>query len=275
EKHGLASDYQHTGMFRVAYTPRQLRRLEKTHALLERLGVASDMRFAMQDLIADFVEERPEDAQPINLRVTYGSSGNFYAQLTHRAPFDMYFSADVRYPARLVEDGLALEGSLFEYAIGRLVIWVPKASTLDVEALQWETLKSEGARRIAIANPEHAPYGQAAVAAMKTAELYDDVSKKLVNGENIAQAAQFIESGAADTGIIALALALAPAMADKGRYWEIPTDTFPTMVQGGLITRWTKHPEVAREFRAHVLGPRGRKILEEYGFFLPDEKPQE
>lgn len=234
------------------------------------IAAASDLRFAMDELIADFIAQRAADAKPIDLRVTYGSSGNFYAQLTQRAPFDMYFSADILYPTRLAEAGLAIDDSLFEYAIGRLVVWVPNASPLDVEILHWRTLKSEHIRHIAIANPDHAPYGKAALAAMKTAGLYDDVSKKLVKGENIAQAAQFIESGAADTGIIALALALSPAMAHKGRYWEVPPDTFPTMVQGGLITRWTKHPEAAREFRAYVLGERGRRILEESGFFLPD-----
>lgn len=234
------------------------------------IAAAADLRFAMEELIADFIAQRPADAHPIDLGVTYGSSGNFYAQLTQRAPFDMYFSADILYPTRLAEAGLAIEDSLFEYAIGRLVIWVPNGSPLDVEGLQWQTLKSEQVRRIAIANPEHAPYGKAALAAMKTAGLHDEVSKKLVNGENIAQAAQFIESGAADTGIIALALALSPAMAHKGRYWEVPPDTYPTMVQGGLITRWTKHPEAAREFRAYVLGERGRGVLEESGFYLPD-----
>lgn len=238
------------------------------------IAAASDLRFAMEDLIADFVAHRPEDAPAIDLRVTYGSSGNFFAQLTQRAPFDMFFSADILYPARMVEEGLAYEDSLFEYAIGRIAIWVPEASPLNVEELQWDTITSEQARKVAIANPEHAPYGKAAVAAMKRAELYDDVLPKLVYGENIAQAAQFVESGAADTGIIALALALAPAMSGKGRYWEIPVDTFPTMVQGGLVTKWTRHPELAMEFRAYVSGPRGRTILDRYGFFLPEELSQ-
>lgn len=235
------------------------------------IAAASDLRFAMEDLIADFKAQRPAESEPVDLRVTYGSSGNFYAQLTQRAPFDMYFSADILYPARLVDDGLALGNSLFEYAIGRIVIWVPKSSPLNVETLQWETLTSERARRIAIANPEHAPYGKAAVAAMKTAGIYDQVSSRLVYGENIAQAAQFIESGAADTGIIALALAIAPAMADKGKFWEIPTDMFPTMLQAGLITKWTKNPDLAREFQAYILSERGQQILREYGFFLPNE----
>ena len=235
------------------------------------IAAAADLRFAMDDLIADFLASRPDDAPVVDLRVTYGSSGNFFAQITQRAPFDIYFSADVAYPTLLVEKGLAIEESLFEYAIGRIVIWVPETSPLDVETLQWETLTSGEARRIAIANPEHAPYGTAAVAAIQTAELYDQVLPKLVYGENIAQAAQFIESGAADAGIIALAIAMAPAMSNKGRYWEIPIDSFPTMVQGGLVTKWTRQPELAMEFRAYVLGPRGREILTRYGFFLPHE----
>ncbi len=235
--------------------------------------MASDLRFAMEDLVADFSERRSEDLAKAQIQITYGSSGNFYAQIAQRAPFDMFFSADVLYPRKLAEQGLALEKSLFEYAIGRIVIWAPKDSPIAVEELQWEALKAARARRIAIANPDHAPYGQAAVAAMKTAGVYEELEKKLVFGENIAQAAQFIDSGAAEIGIIALALAVAPAMADKGRYWEIPVEAFPTMVQGAMITKWTKHPELAREFRAYMLSEHGRTILKRYGFYLPEGKP--
>ena len=237
------------------------------------IAAAADLRYAMEDLIIDFQDSRPDDSAGLAMRVTYGSSGNFYAQLTQRAPFDLYFSADIAYPAKLAQAGHALDDEVFEYAIGRIVVWVPDDSELEVEKLQWVALQSPSVRRIAIANPDHAPYGVAAVAAMKSAELYDEVSNRLVYGENISQAAQFIDSGSADVGIIALALAVAPAMRDRGRYWEIPLEQFPTMHQGGLITGWTPHPEEAREFRDYVAGPRGREILERYGFFLPDEEP--
>jgi molybdate transport system substrate-binding protein len=235
------------------------------------IAAAADLRFAMEDLISEFERQRPSDSPPVEIRVTYGSSGNFFAQLSQRAPFDLYFSADIAYPARLASAGLALDDDIFEYAIGRLVIWVPETSPLDVESLRWDTLTADGVRRIAIANPAHAPYGEAAVAAMRTASIFEEVEPRLVLGENIAQAAQFVDSGAADVGIIALALAIAPSMATRGRYWEIPFDTFPTMRQGAMITGWTAQPDLAREFRAFLLGPEGQSILRRYGFYLPGD----
>lgn len=234
------------------------------------IAAAADLRFAMGDLSEDFRTKRPADETSPDIRVTYGSSGNFYAQLTQRAPFDMFFSADILYPTRLKKEGLALDDSVFAYGIGRIVVWVPEDSSIDVETLQLGALRSESVRRIAIANPEHAPYGRAAVDALKTAGMYDELRPKFVYGENISQAAQFVESGAADIGIVALALAVAPAMKKRGRYWEIPVDSFPTMLQGGLISARTDHPELAKEFRDYILGPGGQTILARFGFFLPE-----
>jgi len=233
------------------------------------VAAASDLRFAMEELIADF-ETRQETPGLVDIRVSYGSSGNFYAQLTQRAPFDMFFSADIEYPEKLVEAGLARPGSLFEYAVGRLVIWAPNQERHDVRELQWEALRS--ANKVAIANPDHAPYGRAAVAAMKSSGVYEEVRGKFVFGENISQTAQFIQSGGAEVGIIALALALSPAMS-AGVYWEIPTDQFPPMRQGGLITPWSKSPELAEAFRAYVVGEDGREVLRRWGFYLPGGQP--
>jgi molybdate transport system substrate-binding protein len=124
-------------------------------------------------------------------------------------------------------------------------------------------------RRIAIANPQHAPYGRAAEAALRRLGVYDAVKEKLVFGENVAQAAQFVQSGAADAGIIALALAVAPALADEGRYFELPLDAYPRMDQGGIVLDRARDPEAARAFREFVLGSQGRAILKRFGFFLP------
>src|SRR5262249_35333308 len=126
-------------------------------------------------------------------------------------------------------------------------------------------------KKIAIANPQHAPYGRAAVAAMKSLKVYEQAEPKLVLGENTVQAAQFVQSGAADAGIIALSLAVAPQMRSAGRYWEIPLDSYPKMEQGGIILDWAKDADAARSFRDFVLGEHGRGALKRFGFFLPEK----
>ncbi|HYO55318.1 molybdate ABC transporter substrate-binding protein, partial [Archangium sp.] len=199
-----------------------------------------------------------------------GSSGNFLAQISNGAPFDVFLSADVAYPRELANQGL-VAGDVFLYAVGRIVVWVPKDSPLAVESLGLKALLEPAAKRIAIANPRHAPYGRAAEAALKSQGLHEAVKDKLVLGENIAQTAQFVRSGSADAGIIALALALAPAMKDQGRYWEVPLDAYPRMEQGGAILKRARAPELARQFRDHLLGAEGKALLERYGFFPPKE----
>ncbi len=246
----------------------------QTHDADDRLTIAAaaDLRFAMDELIADFQHRRGGE-HAAEIRVIYGSSGNFYAQLTQRAPFDLYLSADIAYPKKLVDAGLAMDDDHFEYAIGRLVIWTSRDSPVDVEGLRWEALQAPGVRRIAVANPDHAPYGEAAVAALRQADRYDEVADRLVFGENIAQAAQFVDTGAAEIGIIALSIAIAPEMADRGLHWEIPLETFPPLRQGGLIPRWSSQPELAGEFRDYLVGPHGQEILSRYGFLSPGSLP--
>ena len=228
------------------------------------LAAASDLKFALDELVKGFRAENPG----AEVQVTYGSSGNFLAQLSNGAPFDVFLSADVAYPRKLVEQGL-VQDDVFLYAVGRIVVWVPKGSSLAVEQLGMKALLEPSVKRIAIANPQHAPYGRAAESAMKSQGVYDAVKDKLVLGENIAQTAQFVESGNADVGIIALALALAPAMKDKGQYWEVPLEAYPRMEQGGAILKRAQDVELAKRFRDYLLGPQGKALLERYGFFLP------
>src|SRR5262249_39922487 len=156
------------------------------------------------------------------------------------APFDLYLSADIDYPRKLMESRLALQESEFVYAVGHLVVWVPNGSKLDLDRLGIRAVADPSVKKLAIANPKHAPYRRAAEAALKKFGIYDDVKDRLVLGENIAQTAQFVESGSADVGIIALSLALAPAMRDKGRYWTVPLDAYPRLEQGGVILSWAK-----------------------------------
>ena len=232
------------------------------------IAAAADLKFALDDLVKQFEEKYPA----IKVNVSYGSSGNFFAQLQNGAPFDLFFSADISYPQKLVEKGLGAD-DVFLYAVGRLVVWVPNESPVAVDKLGINSLLEPSVHKIAVANPEHAPYGRAAVAALKTLNIYDQVASRLVYGENIAQTAQFVQSGAADIGLLALSLAISPQMRDAGRYWQVPLDAYPRMEQGGIILKSSKNLEAARIFRDFVLGSHGRQVLDQYGFYLPGQNP--
>jgi molybdate transport system substrate-binding protein len=231
---------------------------------LVRIAAAADLEFALYEIVAAYKAKAPD----CELRVSYGSSGNFFAQISNGAPFDLFLSADMSYPRKLVEGGLAQKGSEFSYAIGRLVVWVPKAARLDLTKLGIKALLDPSVRRIAIANPEHAPYGKAAVAAMRSLGIYEAVRPKLVFGENVAQAAQFVQSGNADAGILPLSLALAPTLQREGRYWPVPESAYPRMEQGGAIVASSRNVQAAKAFVAYLTGSEGRAILERYGFKL-------
>src|SRR5438309_8537205 len=179
------------------------------------IAAAADLQFVLQDVAARFQKETGK-----TVKLSFGSSGNFFHQFQNGAPFDMFFSANLDYPKKLEAAGLIEPGTFYQYASGKIVIWIPNNSKLDLTS-GLQSLLNPAIRKIAIANPQHAPYGQAAVAAMKKEKVYDEVADKLVLGENISQTASFVVSGAADAGIVALSLALSPNMKDKGRYAEI------------------------------------------------------
>lgn len=229
-----------------------------------RVAAAADLKFAMQDVAAQF-----EKQSATKVDVTYGSSGNFFSQLQNGAPFDLFFSADIDYPRRLEAVGLAEPGTLYEYAIGRIAIWTPGDAKVDVTSLGWKTLLDPSVQKIAIANPEHAPYGRAAVAALQKAGIYEQVKPKLVFGENISQAAQFVQSGNAQAGIVAMSLAVSPGM-KEGKRWEIPADMHPPIEQAAIILRSAANKEGARAFLEFVKSSAGRATLSKYGFtFAP------
>lgn len=230
-----------------------------------RIAAAADLRFALDELTAAFRSAHPEVA----LTVSYGSSGSFFAQLLNRAPFDLFLSADINYPRQLADRGLTLAGAEFTYAVGRIVLWTAAESRIDPARAGMRALTDPAVRHIAIANPEHAPYGRAAEAAMRTAGVYDSARPKLVFGENVSQALQFVQSGSADIGIVALSLAVSPAIGNAGRFWEIPPDSYPRMEQGGTIVRWASSPDAARLFRSFLLSGEGRAVLKKYGFSVP------
>jgi molybdate transport system substrate-binding protein len=228
-----------------------------------RIAAAADLQFALEELLELHRSDHPD----VEAAATYGSSGNFFAQLQSEAPFDLYLSADLGYPRALEEKGLVAPDGVFPYAVGRIVVWVRDDSPIDVERLGIEALLDPSVRKIAIANPEHAPYGRAAVAALEDYDVYEEVSDRLVLGENISQTAQFVQSGSADIGIIALSLALAPDAG--GRYWEIPAERHPPIEQGGAIMRWAADPDAARVFVDLMLGPEGSEVLSRFGFEQP------
>jgi len=228
------------------------------------IAAASDLNFAFKELVAEY-----EKTTGNHVKLSLGSSGNFYAQIQNGAPFDLYFSADIGYPKKLEEAGLTVPGSLYRYAVGRIVIWTGNESHINV-AKGFDALREPAIKKIAIANPKHAPYGRAAVAAMESAKVYEQVKDKLVMGENISQAAQFIESGACDIGVIALSLAMAPAMKTKGSYWEIPAEAHPPLEQGAVILKSSKQQESAKQFLDFIKGPQGQEIMTRYGFTLPN-----
>jgi molybdate transport system substrate-binding protein len=229
------------------------------------VAAAADLKFAFDEIVSAFQAKNPA----IKVTVTYGASGNFYAQLSNKAPFDLFLSADIDYPRKLIDAGLAVKESEFLYAVGHLVVWVPNDSKLDLEKLGIKAVADPSVKKLAIANPKHAPYGRAAEATLRNSGAYDDVQDRLVLGENIAQTAQYVETGAADAGLIALSLALAPAMKEKGRYWMVPLDAYPRLEQGGVILDWAKDKEAAQALKGFITSSEGRDILKRYGFFLP------
>ena len=239
--------------------------LSPLEAKAENLTVAAaaDLTFAFRDVAAQFQQQSTDQ-----LRISYGSSGNFFSQIKNGAPYDVFFSADVQYPQKLAAAGLIEPGTIYEYAAGKIVIWVPAASKLDLSR-GLNVLLDPGIHKIAIANPEHAPYGRAAVAAMQHEGIYDKVKGKLVMGEDISQTAQFVQSGNADAGILALSLALAPVMKDRGRFVIIPPSDYPPIIQAACVIRATKHPELAKRFLEFMKRPATVAKMEEYGFVLP------
>ena len=232
-----------------------------------RVAAAADLQFALDELRADYQKQSGKRAD-----ISYGSSGNFFAQLQNGAPFDIFLSANIDYPRRLEAAGLAEPGTLYEYAVGRITLYLPGDSRVDLEKLGWKALLDSSIQRIAIANPEHAPYGRAAIEALRASGIYEQVRGKLVYGENIAQSAHFVASGSAQAGILALSLAVSPPM-KNGRRWEIPASLHAPIIQCAIILRAAKDKDAAQAFLTLLKSDAGRKILESYGFGAPPVQP--
>ncbi len=231
------------------------------------VAAASDLNHAIKELAASF-----EKGSGYSVSLSFGASGNLYAQIESGAPYDLFFSADADYPAKLVAAGKIDGASIRTYAIGRLVLWVPASLKLDPEQLKMDLILQPEVKKIAIANPQHAPYGRAAMAALDHFQFAGLVKDKLVLGENVSQAAQFVQSGNAQAGLIPLSLALSPPMKAAGKYWQLPDDSYPDIKQAAGILTSSKHKLAARAFLDFVGSAEGAAILQQYGFGLPAHK---
>jgi molybdate transport system substrate-binding protein len=228
-----------------------------------RVAAAADLQSAMPEIAQAF-----EKQAGASVEVLYGSSGNFYAQIQNGAPLDIFFSADSEFPQKLEESGFAEPHSAVIYAIGKIVLWIAADASCNPERAGWKCLLDPAVKRIAIANPAHAPYGRAAATALQKAGIYDAIKAKLVLGENISQAAQFAQSGNAQAGIIAYSLALSPAL-QGGKRWIIPAELYPPIEQSVVVLKSAKEKSAAQEFVKFATQGPGREILAKYGFQPP------
>ena len=227
-----------------------------------RVAAAADLSAPMQKITDAFQKQTG-----IQVVVTLGSSGNFFAQMQNGAPFDVFLSADRTYPDKLAQAGRAEQPVL--YARGKLVLWALNRSNLQISPDDLKGLMSTAVSKISIANPQHAPYGRAAVATLQHYGIYDQVKPKLVLGENVSQAAQFVQSGNADVGLIAMSLALSEQMQRSGHYIVIPQNSYPPLDQAGAVLASSPMKAQARRFLEFLRSPESQRILHEYGFESP------
>ena len=233
------------------------------HAGKITIAAAADLKFAMDEIVATFQQAHSAD----QVDVIYGSSGKFHAQIQRGAPYDLYFSADIAFPRALAKAGFAAS-EVRPYAVGRIVLW---SAAMDARQMTLASLTDARVARVAVANPRHAPYGKRAEEALRASGLWDKVEPKLVYGENIAHAAQFVQSGNAQVGVIALALAVSPELAGKGGYWLIPNHLHAPLEQGFIITRRAQGNALAQRFADYMGSQAARAVMTRYGFVLPGE----
>ena len=223
---------------------------------------ASDLNFCLDSVIQDYRKTHGSD----EIQVTYGSSGKAFTQIQQGAPYDVFLSADVEYPNKLAEAGLAASKPRL-YALGRIVLW---SATEDASKLDLRSLASPRFSKVAIANPLHAPYGKRAEEALRKQGIWEGLQPKLVLGENISQTAQFVQSGNASIGVLALSLVKSPAFSGKG-YYLIPANLHSPLEQAVVVLKRAEKNPLATDFVNYLFTPPARKVFEQYGFALPVE----
>jgi molybdate transport system substrate-binding protein len=227
------------------------------------IAAASDLQTVLPEIVRDF--ERSSSAK---VSVSYGSSGTYFALIQNGAPFDVFLSADVDYPKRLAEAGAADPSTLRVYATGHLVLWARRDRNLDLRR-GLVALTDARIRRVALANPKYAPYGRAAEAALRSARLYDTLQPKFVTGESLTQAAQLVESGNADVGVLSRSLALGPVLTAEGAYVDIPSSLHPPIDQAAVVVTSSRDGALARSFVAFLSRGEAARHLRRFGFSLP------
>ena len=232
------------------------------------VAAAADLTYCLEDLNAAFKKTHPE----AEIKVSSGSSGNFATQIRNGAPFEVFLSADSGFPRDLVKAGLADEKSMAIYAVGRLVLWTAQPEVVDITRGLEILRKDEPVKKLAVANPDHAPYGRAAKQALEHDKLWEVVQPRIVLGENIAQTAQFVATGNADAGIVALSLVVAGKLSKIGKWQEIPADKYAPLEQAVVLTRKGLDNPLAKSYLDFLRTPEAREIFDRYGFRLPEKK---
>lgn len=226
-----------------------------------RVAVAANFLSTLNVLAAQFEQDSGHTAV-----VSSGSSGKLYAQIKNGAPFDVFFSADVLRPKLLEEEGFAVPGSRFTYAVGRLTLWHPGSAV--IEGNEQSVLLSDDVRHVAIANPKTAPYGTAAREALQALGLWERVQDRLVRGENIGQTFHFVFSRNAQLGFVALSQVLGVKVNGAGSRWDVPAHLHAPIRQQAVLLRSGRRQEVARAFLDYVKGAGSRNVIERFGYGL-------
>lgn len=235
------------------------------HAEKITVAAAADLKFALDEVATTFKKSHPTE----EVEVIYGSSGKAHTQIQQGAPYDLYFSADVAFPQELIKGGFAASTEVTPYALGRIVLW--SSSRQDASQMTLADLTDPKITHIAIANPKHAPYGKRAEEALRASNLWEKVEPKLIYGENITQTAQFVQSGNAEIGILALSIAVAPELSSKGGYSLISDNLHEPLNQGFIILKRAADNKLAKQFADYMGGKDARAIMTRYGFVLPGE----
>lgn len=226
-----------------------------------QLAVAANFAGPVKQIVADFEQSTGHKAV-----VSTGATGKFYAQIVNGAPFEVLLSADDETPAKLEREGHAQPGTRFTYAVGRLVLWSPKAGVVDGEGA---VLKTGDFRHLALANPKVAPYGQAAVETLKAQGTHDRLSPRFVFGENIAQTHQFVASGNAELGFVALSQVTRDGKVAEGSAWIVPASMHAPIRQDAAVLLRGKDNPAAAAFLAFLKGDKARATIRGFGYDLP------
>jgi len=220
------------------------------------VAVAANFTEAAKEIAAAFKQKTGHEAV-----LSFGASGQFYTQITQGAPFQVLLSADDARPKKLVDRGLAVPGSNFTYAIGKLVLWSKTPDLVKGE----DTLKAASFEKLSICNPVAAPYGAAAVETMKSLKVFESLQPKLVEGATITQAFQFVETGNAELGFVALSQLTGP---QTGSRWLVPQELYSPIRQDAVLLKSGASNEAATAFIAFLRSPAARVIIEKYGYVL-------